>query len=221
MRRTAPPGKGNVARSSRSQLSIISAFQQATSLEDFAAARTRDSTGRCSAVAPDDLRDLIRSELSRMNEIKFSLVSNQISDSVLDSMMLSEVIPPNRLRQTDRFFSSRILPSGHFLLKQSKIVTDARNRLAGLSRAAQPPPIKSALRKPGQKRTNRGERHVRFVFDADQIPAKTATRRRTPKNRIRWGQQSDYETALIEEIRAEANLARKIHQDIKRQRSSK
>jgi hypothetical protein len=57
------------------------------------------------------------------------------------------------------------------------------------------------------------------VFDGDPILATPVRRRRQPKNRIAWGQNPDYETPLIEEIRSEANLARKIHQDMKRQRT--
>jgi hypothetical protein len=45
---------------------------------------TPDSRGPCSVVVSADLRELIQSELSRMNEIKFSLISIQMSDSVLD-----------------------------------------------------------------------------------------------------------------------------------------
>jgi hypothetical protein len=100
----------NAARSSRSQLSIFSDFQCATSVEDFVASSTPDLISPCSAIAPSHIRELIHSELSRMNEIKSSLVSNQMSDS----MILSEVMPPARLNQMSPFFTSRILPPGHF-----------------------------------------------------------------------------------------------------------
>jgi hypothetical protein len=221
MRGNAPLAKQNGPHCFRSQPSIFSAFQRATSLEDFVAFRTPDSRSPCTAVAPADLRALIRSELSRMKEIKFSLVSHQMSDSVLDSMILSEVIPPDQMRQTNIFFTSRILPPRHFLLKLWKIVDNARSRFADLSAAAQPPPIKSVLKKPGEKRIASGERRVHFVFDGDPISAAPRRRKRQPKNRFVWGQNSDYETALIAEIRSEANLARKFYHDMKRRRTPK
>jgi hypothetical protein len=56
------------------------------------------------------------------------------------------------------------------------------------------------------------------VFDGDLIPAAAVRRRGQMRNRIAWGQNPEYEKALIEEIYSEVNLARKIYQDIKRQR---
>jgi hypothetical protein len=62
------------------------------SLQEGRPALARDLVafeGSCSVVAPDDLKELIRSEFSRMNEIKFSLLSRQM----FHSMILSQMIP--------------------------------------------------------------------------------------------------------------------------------
>jgi hypothetical protein len=146
----------------------------------------------------------------------------QMSDSVLDSKILATLKSSGCSCPDASFCEKKILQPSNVVLKHTKIVADAETRLEQLTLMANPPPDAAAptiLKKPGDATQGRSECRVVFVFDPeppDPPAAKKKIRPRVRGNRI---PVMDYETALIEEIRAEASVARRIHRETKRVRT--
>jgi hypothetical protein len=142
----------------------------------------------------------VASELLRVKDLKFSLLWKQVSDSVVDSKILGS-------RPDSPFRAKQILQPKNAIAKPAKTAADGDAPLA--------PAI---LKKPGDGTEASRQCRVTFQFDTapPDIPAK---KKKKGKARVRGAPVVDSETSLIEEIRAEASVARRMHRETKRVRA--
>jgi hypothetical protein len=146
-----------------------------------------------------------------MKDLKFSLLCRQMSDSVVDSKILTGV-HETRGSAPDSFSANHILSPDNALLKNRKIAANAEERLCELSQGPNSAPdARSILVKQGEKEGRPNTRRVTFILK-EEAPQAVPIIKGKPKP----VPVMDYEKALIAEIRAEASAAKRAHQGAKR-----